>query len=206
MTKKQILLLRSCDSKLIKITTQTGSIQCTSDIILSLPPAITPNAGRVPLSEMNVLQIKNMIALSSTYDSNINNIDSVHHRLRLVAITLQLVKPTCNFLNLWLLLDGNNMTEAVDRTVSYLGPGSPEPYLAYQQHNCITEYDVSRALTFISRVEQALAPGFGSWIHPCLSIHRALILFCQGYSVNLPRASAIFMGGRIRLPVCLEIE
>jgi hypothetical protein len=88
-----------------------------------------------------------------------------------------------HFLSLWLQLDNGNLTETADRPVSDLDRFMPEAYLEYQQHNVISEADVQRATGLIPRLSKALDPAHGSWDHPLLPIHRAVVFFCQGYSV-----------------------
>jgi hypothetical protein len=68
----------------------------------------------------------------------------------------------------------------------------PEAYLEYQQHNVISKADVQRATGLIPRLSKALDPAHGSWDHPLLPIHRAVIFFCQGYSVT-PTTSNQFL-------------
>lgn len=60
----------------------------------------------------------------------------------------------------------------------------PEPYLQHQQHSVITESDLQRATGLVPRLKKALDPAYGSWNHPLLPIHRAVMFFCQGYSVT----------------------
>ena len=57
--------------------------------------------------------------------------------------------------------------------------------LRYQQHHTISPADARRAAGILPELCNAMAQGFGSWVHPYTSVHRALTLFCQGYSVNL---------------------
>jgi hypothetical protein len=138
----------------------------------------------VPLSQESVREIERSLALSCAYEDR-NSSETVRHQLQCVTIALQLVKPTSDFLNLWILLDGNNMTEMVARDVSDLGKKiGPEPYLNYQQHNCLTEADVKRASSLLLNLDRALDKSSGSWNHHLLAIHRALIFFCQGYTVT----------------------
>lgn len=191
MTQTQLILLRSCSKDLQQAIGTGGPIVCgkypTADITLSQPPKIQSETGRVPLSKESICLIERTLALSCTYDSDKVDAEGVRHQLQLVAIALQLVKPTFSFLQLWVQLDRNHTTEMVERSVSDLGLElGPEPYLQYQQHNCLTQSDLKRALAFLPKLTRALDTKHGSWNHPLLPIHRALILFCQGYSVTPP--------------------
>lgn len=165
----------------------------TLAVTLSLPPKIAAEAGRVPLRKTVVERIeKNSIAIACTYNAGIVADSTAKHQLEVVAIALQLVKPTVHFLSLWLQLDNGNLTETADRPVSDLDRFMPEAYLEYQQHNVISEADVQRATGLIPRLSKALDPAHGSWDHPLLPIHRAVIFFCQGYSVT-PTTSNQFL-------------
>jgi hypothetical protein len=189
MTKTQLILLNGGSDGLKAKIAKDGPIALpgTPPVVLSLPPRITAEAGLVRLREAVVESIaRNSIAIACAYDTDVIAGEAVKHQLEVVAITFQLVKPTVQFLNLWLQLDGNNLTERVARPVSDLDRSFPESYLQYQQHNVITEPDVQRAASLITRLSMALDPVNGSWNHPLLPIHRALMFFCQGYSVIPP--------------------
>ena len=140
MAKTHLILLRSCSSDLIQEVRNNGPVlfpHVPIPIVLSQPPTIQSGTGRVPLSQESVREIERSLALSCAYEDR-NSSETVRHQLQCVTIALQLVKPTSDFLNLWILLDGNNMTEMVARDVSDLGKKiGPEPYLNYQQHNCL---------------------------------------------------------------------
>src|SRR5277367_4266953 len=145
MIKTQLILLKSSSDELKKRIATGGPIALPGapSIVLSLPPKIAHEAGRVPLRRAVVEDIeRNSIAIAWTYDSGVIANETVSHQLRIVAIALQLVKPTVLFLNLWLQLDSDNLTEMVHRPVSDLDRLLPGPYVQYQQHHCITEGDV----------------------------------------------------------------
>jgi hypothetical protein len=150
---------------------------------LRQPPAIVPKTGSVPLPCGSVRAINRSMALSCEY-SNGTLLDSVRHELQQVAIAIQLVKPSRLFLELWLQLDGNGLPKFADTSVRDLGLMGPEPYLRYQQHNVIDEADMRRALGLLPNLAKALDRSQGSWEHSLLSIHRAVIFFCQGYTVK----------------------
>jgi hypothetical protein len=187
MTKTQLILLESGSTEL-KAKIATGGplvLSGTPSVVLSLPPKITPETGRVPLRKEVVEGIEtNSIAILCTYDNGVFANEMVRHQLESIAIALQLVKPTVFFLDLWLQLDSNNLTEMVQRPVSDLDRFSPRPYLLYQQHHSLTEVDIQRAVGLIPRLSMVLDPAHGSWDHPLLPIHRAVMFFCQGYSVT----------------------
>ena len=195
MTKTQLILLTSCSDELKETIATGGPIMFpgTLAVALSLPPKIDAEAGRVPMRKTVVERIeKNSIAIACTYNADIVADSTARHQLETVAIALQLVKPTVYFLSLRLQLDSDNMTETADRPVSDLDRFLPEAYLEYQQHNVVSKADVQRAAGLIPRLSRALDPAHGSWNHPLLPIHRAVIFFCQGYSVT-PATSNQFL-------------
>jgi hypothetical protein len=193
MTKKQMMLLWGCDSDSIR---ERGPIKPWSTpaimITLDRPPAIQPNTGKIPLSTEVVRQLGRRLALCCECDTD--NWKTVRSRLQIVATALHLVKPTVRFLELWIMLDSEGLTEMADRRFSNLASGLvPQPYLQYQQHNQITQSDVDRTKVFLPRLAEAMdTSSCGSWNHPLLPIHRALVFFCQGYSVR-PRDPKQFL-------------
>lgn len=189
MTKTQVVLLRSCHDDFQHTIDNRGPIVCFDDaatrIVLSRAPSIQVGTGKVRLSRESIQQMEHMLALSCTYDCGKADTDAVRHQIKLLEIAFQLTKPTCSFLQLWMQLDSDGLTEMVNRPVSDLGRElGPDPYLQYQQHNSLTESDVRRALAFVHRLATALDRRHGSWEHPLLSIHRALMFFCQGYTIT----------------------
>jgi hypothetical protein len=186
----QLRLLRDCGQKLVQIVS-AGPIECMSAgpvrVLLTSPQPIPPNTGKFPLSSENTREIDRMLALRCDYDPSKPSGESVHHLLDVFAIALQLVKPTHSFLDLWLQLDERELPELITTPVRQLGYMiDPGMYLAYQQHNVIEEADVMRAISLSPRLAAALDPRYGSWDHPVLPIHRAVIFFCQGYSISPP--------------------
>jgi hypothetical protein len=187
MTKTQLILLTSGSSELKEKIVKDGPITLSSTpaVVLSLPPKITAETGQVQLRKTVVESVeRNSIAIACKYDSGVVADKAVRHHLETVAIAIQMVKPTAVFLALWLQLDEHNLTEMAGQPVSDLDRSFPEPYLQYQQHYAITEADVRRAAGLLPRLLKALDPAHGSWDHPLISIHRAVMFFCQGYSVT----------------------
>lgn len=186
----QLRLLRDCGQKLVQVVS-AGPIECMSvgpvRVMLTPPPPIPSGAGKLPLSSESTREIDRMLALRCDYDTSKPGGESVRHFLDVFAIALQLVKPTRSFLDLWLQLDESGLPELITSPVRQLGYMiDPGTYLAYQQHNVIVEADIKRAISFVPRLTAALDPKYGSWDHPVLPIHRAVIFFCQGYSVTPP--------------------
>lgn len=191
MTKMQVVLLRSCAEDFRCTVATSGPIGCPVDpaipIVLRQPPKIQAETGRAPLRNDSIRKIERMLALSCMYDDKEADGEAVRHQLMLFEIAFQLVKPTVSFMQLWMRLEENNLTDMVSRPVSDLGRElGPDPYLQYQQHNCLTQSDVERALRFVPRLADAFDRKFSSWTHPFLPIHRALVFFCQGYTITPP--------------------
>jgi hypothetical protein len=187
MTKTQLILVTSGSDELKEKIVADGPIVLpgTPAVALSLPPRIIAETGRVHLRQTVVETIEgNSVALVCQYETGVIADKVVRHHLDIVAIALQLVKPTEYFLDLWLQLDGDNLTEMVAHPVSDLDRFITEPYLQYQRHNVIIESDVQRATGLVPRLSKALDPAYGSWDHPFLPTHRAVMFFCQGYSVT----------------------
>jgi hypothetical protein len=128
--------------------------------------------------------IDDCLALSCEYDDP-KSWDGVRRELQRAAVAIQLAKPSRLFLEYWLQLNESGEPELAGTCVRDLGLlPSPEPYLQYQIHNVIEEADVRRALGFLPNLAKALGGSHGSWEHPLLAIHRAVVFFCQGYTVK----------------------
>jgi len=186
--KTQLILLRDCSRELVAAVAQHGPFLFATtpvgSVYLRNPPAIAPGVGRVPLMSESVREIERSMALSCECGDDVS-FDVVRHELQQVAVAIQLVKPSRLFLELWLQLDGDGEPEYADRSVRDFGILSgPELYLQYQQHNTVEEVDLNRALGLLPRVAKALDRSTGSWEHLALPIHRAMIFFCQGYTVR----------------------
>jgi hypothetical protein len=187
-TRSQLLLLRDCSSSLVQTVDSSGPIQCVSQPIpvsLTRPPRIDPETGRVPLTAESLREIGRLLTLRCDFDTRFPGGVHARHTMDVFAIALQLVKPTRAFLQLRLQLDHLTMPELVSSPVRQLGfLIDSGVYLKYQQHNVLEEADVRRATGFAPMVATALDSRYGSWDHPVLPIHRALVFFCQGYSVT----------------------
>jgi len=86
-----------------------------------------------------------------------------------------------------MLIDSGGKIKTISATSrdAALQMHSRNPTLRYQQAHTLLPTDVRRAAGILTEVNNAMATGFSSWAHPYTSVHRALVLFCQGYSVNL---------------------
>lgn len=187
MAETQFLLLRDASDELISLLEQDGSIQCVvaPPIHLARTPNFEQSLGGGILSANNIHKIHTSFttSLTCTYDASAPPcpVDEIFHQLQVVAIALQLVKPTQDFHEYWMKVDDQYGI----RGATTLPEVAIELYLRYQQHHTITESDVKRAIHFVPTLLQTLERGHSSWVHPLGAIHRAIILFAQGYSVEL---------------------
>jgi hypothetical protein len=188
MMRTQLILLHDCSVGLVAAIERDGPLLCAStaagSVYLKKPPAIAPETGSAPLPRESIQAIDHGLVLSCEYD-DITSWDSIQLELQQVAVAIQLVKPSRLFLEYWLQLDESGEPEFADTCVRDLGIlMGPEPCLLYQMHNVIEEVDVRRGLGFLSNLAKALDRSQGSWEHPLLAIHRAVVFFCQGYTVK----------------------
>ncbi len=185
----QLILLYDCSRSLRAAVEHDGPFLCTTarvgSVYLRKPPVIAPLTGLVPLRTETTEEINRCMALSCDYDTSVSGQD-VLHALQQLAVAIQLVKPSRLFLDLWLQLDADRQVDSASTSIRDLGflLGGPNPYLRYQEQNTIEEADVKRALGLLPNLAIALDRSRGSWEHPVLSIHRAVIFLCQGYAVR----------------------
>jgi hypothetical protein len=110
----------------------------------------------------------------------------LHALHNVVALGFQLVKPTKYFCEFWMRIEDTSIKSSSSAIHRLKATDITDPYLQYQQHNQLLTSDVNIATGFLQRLEYAMQRNpVGSWAHPCGSVHRALILFAQGYGVNL---------------------
>jgi hypothetical protein len=184
--KTQVLLLSDTSNELIEKLEKDGPIQCmqTPPVQLARTPKFEQYWGNVLLSPDHIRGINTSLKSALTCTSNASELPS--HELELVAIALQLVKPTRDFCKYCVMVDDNDRLQQATAEVQFLhGMVMSDPYLRYQQHHTITASDVTRAIQLIPTLLRVLEQGHGSWVHPFGSIHRAVIFFAQGYSAGL---------------------
>ena len=124
----QLLLLRDCGAELKRVVDSTGPIECMNvppiKVTLAPSPRITPGAGKLPLPSESTREIDGMLALRCDFDTRQSGGDSVRHFLDVLAIALQLVKPTRSFLDLWVQLDERGLPELITTPVRQIGTES----------------------------------------------------------------------------------
>jgi hypothetical protein len=125
--------------------------------------------------------IRECVGISCCFDPVTDNPDNVKAALRDIDIAFQLAKPTRSFAKHWFQLDANLNIENCKPSLARIGSGGA--YLAYQQCHQVTLEDVEIVKKCLPRLRQAFVPvtTSGSWGHPAGPVHRALVLFAQGY-------------------------
>jgi hypothetical protein len=127
--------------------------------------------------------IRERAALSCSFDPAAHKSEDVRRTLNHIGLAVQLAKPTRSFGEHWFQLDDGLSIEQYAPSLAGI-QSTAYPYLEYQQHHQITlEEDIELVKRCLPRLQQALAPvaGSGSWGHPCGPVHRALVLFAEGY-------------------------
>jgi hypothetical protein len=122
--------------------------------------------------------------LSCTFDPNVVSAARVKQTLEHTSLLFQLVKPRRLFSEDWFELGPTSEIGACSRDLASLPVriAGASAYLEYQQHHTITLADIETVKQCLPRLQTALDPGTSSWNHPCGPVHRALILFAEGYS------------------------
>ncbi len=186
--RTHLLYLLSASTELKQKIGNDGPIRCLVDPPVYLLRPHLPVDGRATqlLSLENVQALNQFLALSCEYDPAAIALTPVEvdHHLKVVATGFQLVKPTDSFCEHWVQIhpDGRIGFSIPTQSVAVR---TPTYHLAYQQYHTILPDDVERAIKFLPQVSRAQELGHSSWTHPCGPIHRAVVFFSQGYSVDL---------------------
>src|SRR6266404_6269551 len=191
-TKSQYLLLCDVSRELAGRVNTTGPVVLSSNPSISLiRPTVTGSSFLETMFNQNqvaaILEaIRGFIALSYSYDPSLVSQDLVRDTLIHTQLGLQLVKPTRWFGKYWLLVDDGGRIESSSKGLGFLHIDHPGPYLGYQQHHTILLVDIESFKGYLPRLLQAFSSsGVSSWNHPCGPIHRALVLFAQGYLTEM---------------------
>lgn len=147
-------------------------------------PQVTDTSTLISQRDLDTLSLP--LALLCEYDSATDP-DEAIHRIESAGIALQLVKPIRHFLEYSMLVESSGRLRNLSATCrdASLQMMSRAPTLLYQQSHTISFADAGKAAGILPEVCYARMRAFSSWTHPYKSVHRALVLFCQGYSVNL---------------------
>ena len=142
------------------------------------------NANQV---EATLQAIRRCAALSHSCDPTTVAQDRVRDTLVHTHMSFQLVKPTRWFSKYWFRTDDAGHIQLMSNGLGTIHLDNPKPYLWYQQHNTISPEDVESVKLILPRLLHAFSPPIdsGSWSHPCGSVHRALVMFAQGYLTEM---------------------
>jgi len=191
-TKSQYLLLCDVSRELAGRVNTTGPVVLSSNPSISLiRPTVTGSSFLETMFNQNqvaaILEaIRGFIALSYSYDPSLVSQDLVRDTLIHTQLGLQLVKPTRWFGKYWLLVDDGGRIESSSKGLGFLHIDHPGPYLGYQQHHTILLVDIESFKGYLPRLLQAFSSsGVSSWNHRCGPIHRALVMFAQGYLTEM---------------------
>lgn len=198
MVRTHFLFLSDPSPELKKEIKSSDPIQC-----LATPPVyvVQPSMGSIPTSQLlppeDHATLHELVAISCKFDTTTATtvpLADIDHYLEVVAIALQLVKPTRGFLEYSLEFDSQRGVTSMSTSTQSVALQlmHSNPYLRYQEHHTIMPDDVKRAISLLTRVSQAMELHQSSWTHSYGSIHRALVFFCQGYTVNLHDLKQLF--------------
>jgi hypothetical protein len=128
-------------------------------------------------------KVREAVSLSWNYDSALVSPSRVQDQLMQTRLAFQLVRPTSTFGEYWCVADDAGRISQSSRDLPWLHIRYAQPYLWYQQHHQITIEDIEAVKQILPKLFDAFAPpcGAGSWNHPAGAIHRALIMFSEGY-------------------------
>jgi hypothetical protein len=191
--KSQCLLLCDASRDLV------GQVRATGPVILSTNPPIslicpTVSGGSFLETMFNQNQvtaileaIRGFVALSYSYDPSSIAQSEVKGTLVHAQLALHLVKPTRWFGKYWLQMDDTGQIESSSKNLGFVHIDHPGPYLLYQQHHTITLEDIESVKRCLPSLLRAFSPSSvaGSWSHPCGPIHRALVMFAEGYLTEM---------------------
>jgi hypothetical protein len=193
-TITEYLLFRDASRELLQAIQASGSISLSATPPISIVrPTVTGGSFLETMfnaSQVNAIldAIRRCAALSYSYDPTTaaaqeRVMDTLIHS----HVAFQLVKPTRWFGKYWFRTDDAGHIEPMSNGLGMIHLDNPLPYLWYQQHNTILAEDVEVVKRILPRLLYAFSPGTdsGSWSHPSGSVHRALVLFAQGYLTEM---------------------
>lgn len=177
MPEIQYLFLPQPNRELVTAIARGGPIECTQ-----IPPISLRSA---PVIEDIDDRFHATLACEYEPANSPVPVNDIRGYLERFAIGLQLVRPVDEFTDYWLKFN-TEARRVLMRSVPLVLPENlGGPMLEYQQHHATRVEDVQRVIGFWPLLSRAMELHHGSWTHPCGSIHRAIVFFSQGYSVEL---------------------
>ena len=192
-TTTEYVLFRDASREIFASIRNSGPISLSTNPPISITqPSVTGGSFLQTMFNSNQVEaileaIRGCAAVSYSYDSTTAPPDRVRDTLVHTHTAFELVKPTRWFAKYWFRADDASHIELMSGGLGMVHLDNPLPYLPYQQHNTISLEDVESVKQFLPRLLHAFSPpiGSGSWGHPSGSVHRALVMFAQGYLTEM---------------------
>jgi len=193
-TKTEYLLFCDASRELLAAIHTSGSVSLSTTPPISIVrPIVTGGSFLETMFNANQVNaildaIRRCAALSYSYDPTTAAAqERVTHTLTHTHVAFQLVKPTRWFGKYWFRTDDSGHIESMSNDLGMIHLDNSLPYLWYQQHNTISPTDVESVKPILPRLLHAFSPaiGSGSWSHASGPVHRALVMFAQGYLTEM---------------------
>jgi len=190
--KIEYLLFCDASPELLRAIHTTGPISLSANPPISISrPTVTGGSFLETMFNSNQVNaildgIRRCAALSYSYDPTVAVQDGIKETLIQTHVAFQLVKPTRWFAKYWFRTDDAGHIELMAEGLGLVHLDNPQPYMSYQQHHTISLEDVESVKRILPRLLYAFSPaiGSGSWSHPSGPVHRALVMYAQGYLMD----------------------
>jgi hypothetical protein len=190
-TKIEYLLFCDASRDLLREIHTTGPISLsTSPPIYISRPTVTGGSFLETMFNANQVNaivdgIRRCAALSYSYDPA--TVAAAQETLIQTHLAFQLVKPTRWFAKYWFRTDDLGQIDLMASSLGMIHLDNQLPYLWYQQHHTISLEDINSVKLILPRLLHAFSPsiGSGSWNHPSGPVHRALVMYAQGYLMDM---------------------
>jgi hypothetical protein len=190
-TKIEYLLFCDASRELLREIDTTGPISLSTNPPISITrPTVTGGGFLETMCNANQVnavldEIRRCAALSYSYDPA--TVAGAQETLIQTHLAFQLVKPTRWFAKYWFQTDDSGQIKLMANSLGTIHLDHPLPYLWYQQHHTISPEDINSVKLILPRLLHAFSPsiGSGSWNHPSGPVHRALVMYAQGYLMDM---------------------
>ena len=192
-TELQYLLLRDASRDLAIELRDNGPIALSENppVVLRRPSVTSSSFLETMFNESQVraalTAVQGSVALAYSYNPEVVPQDRARETLTHTHLAFQLVKPTPLFAEYWLRVDDAGRIASSSKDLAWIHINRPLPCLWYQQHHQIIHDDVEAVKRLLPKLFLAFAPTTvsGSWGHPCGPVHRALVMFAEGYLTEM---------------------